>query len=209
MKTNWEKVELFMQSVFFRFSFVVFFCLFIGVFVYAYHVEQQQEELGDSAPFAEEKIVIVDDTIETDAIGKAHRTRREMQVWILESVSELLNLSQQNKKDIFRIVRPYFTQDGFAQYEAYLKTDNVLADVEAGKVSLSAIVDETPLALNDGLIGGKYRWLYDVPVIISLKPLQGPVQNKKATVRIQLGRTMDENNPDKLVIESWSVVPRR
>ncbi len=208
MKINWERVELFMQSVFFRFAFLIFFVLFICVFLYAYRTEEKFEEIGDSAPFAEQ-VTTVEEDIDTDGIEKAHRTRKEMQVWIVESVSELLNLNKQNKAEVFRAVRPYFTEAGFVQYEAYLKADNVLADIETGKYALGTIVDQTPQALNDGVIGGKYRWLYDVPVIMSLTPTQGEAQNKKGTLRIQLGRTMDENNPAKIVIESWSMMPRR
>lgn len=208
MKLNWEKVEIFMQGVFFRISFLVFFVLFIGVFVYAYQQEMRLEEVGDSAPFAEQKAQI-DDSIENDAIGKAHRTRREMQIWLVENVSELMNLDKGNVKSIFREKRIYFTDAGYKQYQDYLKTDNMLADIEAGHVKLGTIVDQTPQALNDGLIGGKYRWLYDVPVIASVKPAQGPAVNKKITLRIQLGRTMDEKNDDKIVIESWAVVARR
>ncbi len=208
MKLNWEKVELFMQGVFFRVSFLIFFVLFIGVFVYAYQQEMKLEEVGDSAPFAEQKTQ-VDDTLENDAIGKAHRTRREMQVWLVENVSELMNLNGNNVKGILHEKRVYFTEAGYQQYQDYLKADNMLADIEGGRVTLGTIVDQTPQALNDGLIGGKYRWLYDVPVIASVKPAQGAAQNKKITLRIQLGRTMDESNEDKIVIESWTVVPRR
>lgn len=208
MKINWERVELFIQSVFFRFAFFVFFLLFIGVFLYAYRAEEKYEEIGESAPFAEQ-VTTVEEGIDTDSIEKAHRTRREMQVWIVEAVSELLNLNKQNKNEIFRDVRPYFTEAGFTQYQDYLKTDNMLADIDAGKIALGTIVDQTPQALNDGIIGGKYRWLYDVPVIMSLTPTQGPAQNKRGMLRIQLGRTMDENNPAKIVVESWTMLPRR
>lgn len=208
---NWEKFELFMQSVFFRFSFILFFVLFIGVFVYAYHTEREQGEIGDTAPFAEQTAVIENsaEEIEHDAVTKAHRTRREMQAWIVESVSELLNLDNANKEQVFTAARPYFTSAAFAQYDAYLKSGNILADIEAGRMRLDAIVDQTPQLMNEGVIGNAYRWLYDVPVMITRAPYQGTPQTARATLRIQLGRTGDDANPDKMVIESWQVLPRR
>lgn len=208
---NWEKFELFMQSVFFRVSFAVFLLLFLGVFVYAYQTEQKRGDIGTTAPFAEQTAVIEEsaEEIETDAVTKAHRTRREMQAWIVASVSELLNLDNANKDTIFAAAKPYFTPAAFTQYEAYLKGDNVLADVEAGRLKLGAIVDQTPQLMNEGVIGNAYRWLYDVPVMVTRAPYQGAPQTTRATLRIQLGRAGDDVNPDKMVIESWQVIARR
>lgn len=209
---NWEKFELFMQSVFFRFSFVLFFVLFIGVFVYAYHIEKEsRQEIGDSAPFAEQTAVIEEDVeeMENDAVTKAHRTRREMQTWIVRSVSELLNLDNANKNIVFTAARPYFTGAAFTQYEAYLKGGDTLPEIEAGRMRLGTIVDQTPQLLNEGVIGNSYRWLYDVPVMMTRTPAQGTPQTVRATLRLQLGRVAEDVNSDKMVIESWQVLPRR
>lgn len=211
---NWEKFELFMQSVFFRFSFVLFFVMFIGVFVYAYHIEQQsREEVGDTAPFAEQTAVIEEaaEDIENDAVTKAHRTRREMQTWIVRSASELLNLDNANKDMVFTAARPYFTATAFGQYEAYLKANDMLSEIEAGRLRLGTIVDQTPQLMNEGVIGNSYRWLYDVPVLMTRTPTQGQgtPQTTRATLRLQLGRIAEDRNPDKMVIESWQVLPRR
>ncbi len=212
MTINWEKVELFMQGVFFRVSFLVFFCLFIGVFVYAYYTEQQLEEMGESAPFSTQAVVI-DDSIETDAIGKAHRTRKEMQVWIVDFASELLNIDAGNKAALMREVRPYFTDTAFKQYQQYLAGDNIMANIDARAIKMGAIIDQTPQLLNSGLIGGKYRWLFDVPAIVTLTPVNpGPharPDNRKIMIRMQLGRAGDDSNPQKIIIESWTVQPRR
>lgn len=211
MKMNWERVELFIQGVFFRFSFLVFFVLFIGVFVYAFHTDRRRDDIGDSAPFAE-KIAVIEEsaqTMETDAVTKAHRTRREMQIWLVESVSELLNLDNRNAENVLSAARPYFSAAAFGQYQAYLQGDDMLAQIRQGRMTLSAIVDQTPQLLNEGVIGGAYRWLYDVPVLITRAPVQGTAQATRGMVRLQLGRTNDDDNPDKMVIESWQLLPRR
>jgi hypothetical protein len=211
MKNKWERFEPFMQGVFFRVSFAVFCALFIGVFVYAYYTEQQRGEIGDSAPFAEQTAMIEDSVtdIESDAVTKAHRTRREMGIWIVESVSELLNLDQGNVRAVFNAAQPYFTDAAFRQYRAYLEAESLLSNIEAGQLTLGAIVDQTPQLMNEGVIGGVYRWLYDVPVMMTHTPARGAAQTKSATLRIQLGRINDESNPDKMVIESWQMLPRR
>lgn len=210
MKLNWDTFELFVQGVLFRVSFLVFFLLFIGVFVYAYYTEQQLEDIGDSAPFATQ-IARIDESIEDEAANKAHRTRREMQAWTLQHVSEVMNLGSTNIDAAMNAQRAKFTDTGFSQYLLYWQNANLLEPARQGSVTVSAIVDRTPILLNEGLIGGAYRWLFDVPVIVTVTPRAAmqPPQNMRGMVRIQLARTEDPRNPDKLVIESWAMNSRR
>lgn len=210
MKMNQDKIELLIQGVLFRVSFFLFFLLFIGVFVYAYYTETKREDIGDSAPFSTQ-IARVDDSIEDEAVNKAHRTRRELQVWVLHTVAETLNLGSGNFDAALNNIRPVFSASGYDQYLRYWQTGNMLADAKAGRVVVSAIVDQMPILLNEGLIGGTYRWLFDVPVIMTVKAAQSTAapQNSSGMLRIQLARTEDERNPDKIVIESWAMNTRR
>lgn len=209
---DWTKLEMFFQSVFFRFSFIVFFCLFIGVFIYAYYTEggnvpvtetTSLQGMQASAPMSGDIVTM----------EEPHRTRREMQAWIVEAVSELLNFDRQSKSGLLNQVRSSFTDVGFSQYQEWLQTNAMAVRVESGEFRLSAIVDETPVQLNAGAVAGAYRWLYDVPVVISLQPVDiyadQPVETIHATVRMQLARTENSDAPNLLVIESWSLRPRR
>lgn len=208
MRIDWQRIEFFFQTFLFRISFVVFFLLFIGVFYYAYHVEKTVEPVGENAPFPTQT-AILDDTLETDPVTEPHRTRREMQVWIVEAVSELLNIDSEKRDIIMEEAKPYFTDEGYKQYRGYLNTNNLFAEIGKGAVTLSAIVDQTPQVLNEGLISGKYRWLYDVPIVMSVIPATGAAQNQQAVLRVQLARVDETVNAHRIVIESWSVGPRR
>lgn len=208
MRIDWQRVEFFFQTVFFRISFLLFFCLFIGVFVYAYHTETQIEPVGQNAPFPTQ-VAVIDESIEEDAVSKPHRTRREMQVWIIDATSELLNIDSSMQDILMAEARPYFNDKGYRQYQAYLNKDGRRKKIAEGALRLSAIVDEAPVLLNEGLISGQYRWLYDVPVLITEDPRTGDPVNTKATLRLQVGRVDDSVNAQKMVIESWAMLPRR
>lgn len=210
---DWDRVELFFQGVFFRFSFVVFFVLFVSIFFYAYYTEQRAGPEMVQAPFEVAGSAQVIET-ESGAISQPHRTRREMQIWVVDTVSELLNFDQENKNELLRLARPSFSAAGLAQYQEWMNSFDMAAKAGTGEGRLSAIVDDAPIMLNSGAIGGVYRWLFDVPVVISLLPPQSsrsdtPIESRKVMLRLQAARSENADSPYQVVIESWTFTARR
>jgi hypothetical protein len=80
--------------------------------------------------------------------------------------------------------------------------------LESKKYYIRSFVQETPLLLNEGTVEGRYRWLYEVPVMISYmdrnmhgyKDVQ-PV-SQTITLKIQVGRAADQSKD--ILIESWT-----
>jgi hypothetical protein len=73
------------------------------------------------------------------------------------------------------------------------------------------------LLRNEGEVGDRYRWLFQVPVTLSFLPLGetdyasgNAARNERIDLIVQVGRVKPfEGNDIGLIIESWSVKARK
>lgn len=196
------------------------FVLFIGIFVYAFDIELTRDRVGDEAPFADTLRAEGNDTLpENRSLGadQPHRTPRELAQWVSRSVSEVMTFDARGYEDELANAEKYFAPAGYAEYKAYLEQADMKNSLVQGQLKASVIVEQNPLLLNSGAVGGVFRWLYEVPVTISyvpqdatsLDPNAAKAATRKLTIRLQLGRHDAAENEDAVQIESWKVLARR
>lgn len=206
------------QKFLWNFSFPLAFLSFLGVLGYAFFTEVTMTEPGDVAPFS---ATLTNETpttagFEALPIDQPNRTARELAEWLNTAIPEILSLSGAQYDQQIADVKKYFTEDGYAQFTGYVGEAGLYPALTAGDLRISAYVDSAPLLLNDGTVGGVYRWLYDVPVTMSYLPrtateytVQTNAQVRQVTVRLQLGRIDKPDEPEAVRIESWAVSARR
>lgn len=209
------------EKFLFRFSFMVAFIAFLGVFVYAYITELMIKPPADNlAPFseivAEENGQALLSETRSLPLEKPHLTDKELKVWASRAVSEALTMTKATYVITGRDVRPYFTAAGIKQYQNYLQSSGIAQSVQSNQFDVSVFVEQPPFLLNGSAIKGVYRWLYQVPITMSFLPAgQGgynvgaQATNRKLDVTIQLRRIRLGDDPNAVQIESWSVKPRR
>ncbi|MCI5061268.1 MAG: DotI/IcmL family type IV secretion protein [Alphaproteobacteria bacterium] len=209
------------EKFLFRFSFMVAFIAFLGVFVYAYITEVTiKPPEGNMAPFAQTLVAKGTNSLLPEErslpLESPHLTDKELKVWSSRAISEALTLSKAKYIITQRDIRPYFTVSGLKQYQDYLKSSGIEKSVKDNSFTLSVFVEQPPLLLNGSSIKGIYRWLYQVPVTISFLPVGSggydrgaEVTNRKLNVTVQMRRVRLDDNPNAIQIESWAVAPRK
>jgi len=211
---------LLLQKYLFRAFYLFAFMLFIGIFVYAFKVEMGMQSVQDEAPFSDTLRAEGKDTLpENRSVtpDQPHRTPRELARWVSQAVSEVMTFDARNYDRQLTAAKDYFSDAGYAEFTTYLRQANLKSTLVQGDLRAGIIVDQEPLLLNSGAVGGIFRWLYEVPVTISytkrglreLTPDDTPVMTRQLTIRLQLGRHDEADNEDGVQIESWTVSARR
>jgi hypothetical protein len=168
-----------------------------------------------TAPFANDEASQKERAKEKlDDLSKPHRTQREIGNWLGMKTSDLLTFKADTYQQYLRDIEPSFSQDGLTAYTAFLQEHTIMKVLGTGQYDITTIKQGEPLLLNEGAIDGRYRWLFEVPVMISYIKRNitdyknvTPV-NRTYTIRLQLGRvqdvSQDVSNEHGLLIESFN-----
>ncbi|PZO86720.1 MAG: hypothetical protein DI626_05760 [Micavibrio aeruginosavorus] len=191
---------------------------FIGVFVYAVHMEQY------NVPPPNLRADFQRDSSRAMAAGKAashievqHLSGREVAMQLNDIVAESLTFSRDSFPSTTKSVQKYFTPGGYAQYMQFIESTGFQKTLADQDLQSGAYVELDPLELSSGVYSGAYKWLFEVPVTISFVPRatqsyrdpQTGTQNRRFTLRAQFTRVNDPQDPEAVKIEIWQVLPPR
>lgn len=198
-----------------RFSYVIAFAAFIGVFVYAYILEVERDETLENQAF--QQAVVADlgqDGLQNIELNKPHRADKELKIWLSGAVSEMLSVDPHSLDDTKKNIEGYFTPSGFAQYNKYLESSGILKNLRDNNNRMNIFVEEQPLLLNGSDVNGVYRWLYQLPITLSFQSRNSNSYshdsvNRKIMLRLQIRRVPASEHINEMKIESWSVTGRR
>lgn len=143
----------------------------------------------------------------------ANTTEGEIGKWLVTAVSDAMSYNAGQDGDVLKLNEKYFAQSGARQFQEFLVNNNIQKVLESGKYNIRSFVKEDPLLLNSGTANDRFRWLFEVPIMVSYMDSQSfnykkndPV-NQHIVLTIQVGRFAkvdDPNNHFDVLIETWS-----
>ena len=143
-------------------------------------------------------------------LDQPHLLSEDISQWVDDAVSLALNVDGAAAQKAFIVDERIFTKGGREQYLTFLQEKNVQKVIDDGRFKVVSYVEDVPLLINEGAVNGVYRWLYRVPVVMSymdrnMKSYQNsrPV-TQKASIEVQVGRSVSNVNDAGLLIERWS-----
>lgn len=143
-------------------------------------------------------------------LERRHRNASQISEWLMTSTSEIMSFKGGPMQKQLAEKRPYFSPSGYQAFLDLLRQNNVLSALEGENVQVNTYVENMPLLLNEGPLEGRYRWLYEVPVVMTFldrgtrtyKDAQ-PV-NTKMILKIQVGRVSESENEHNILVERIS-----
>ena len=140
----------------------------------------------------------------------AHTNEAEIGKWLMMAISETMSFQVGKDENILEKNSKFFAPSGQQQLEAFLKANNIQKVMESGRYNIRSFVRENPLLLNSGTADNRFRWLYEVPVMVSYMDAKNfdykehdPV-NQHMVLTIQVGRVVEADNEFDVLIETWS-----
>jgi len=146
------------------------------------------------------------------AMDQPHRSDKELGEWLMQAMAQTLSFDSSTFHSQLPQLANGFSPAALEQFKAWAVDSGILAALESNGMQLNGFVTDMPFLLNQGAIGGRFRWLYEVPVMVSFVP-RGTTQNapgetaqsSRLLVTLQLGRRENSILEHGVQIESWSV----
>jgi len=168
-----------------------------------------------TAPFADSDVVVDDTTkgLPQNAIplDQPHRSDQDITSWVVTAVSQALTFNElEFQKEIDQSASAMFSQAAAAQYKAFL-ADTKITEVLSGKrYRINSFTQGRPLLMNEGALKGRYRWLYEVSVMVSYMDRHDFDYSEKNAInqtyklQIQVGHVKSDDQSEGVVIENWT-----
>lgn len=144
-------------------------------------------------------------------MDKAHRQAGQIADIVGEFVAKVMLYQGDDYEADLAESMKLFDAQGQAAYKAFLEEKKLMQVLQSLRYYVRSYVEDIPIVLNAGPIDGRYRWLLEVPVIVSYMDRNeqdykqgGQVTNQKFVIRLQVGRSEAAQNQDQLLIETWS-----
>lgn len=146
-------------------------------------------------------------------LDQPHRSSRELEVWVQQALSEILSFNA----DTYALYQEHVFPRGIApsgvtELTGWIQSSELVETLRENGMQLNAFVMERPTLLNEGNVNGRYRWLFEAPMMISFVPrgtrVYDPAQamdTRTMTVTLQIGRVQESLLEHNVMIETWSV----
>jgi hypothetical protein len=151
-------------------------------------------------------------TASTTASDKPHMTAHALREWVMQAVTNALTFDPQDT-ELAKKRASFFEPYAMTEFQNWMAASGINQSL-GGAYTLRTVLSSDPTLLSEGTLNGTYRWVFDVPVIISyvprgtttLKTATTIPQSQKLTLRVQVGRVTDPNNQN-ILIERWATAP--
>lgn len=152
------------------------------------------------------------------ALDMPHTTDTEIGRWLVKIVSELLSVKAGYGKQHLEQKKVFFTPTGYAQFTKFLSDKGISKVLESGRYNVNSYAKEDPLLLNSGEIDKRFRWAFEVPIMVSYLDSRGfdyrrqDSVNQDLMLTIQVGRAgniQSEDNYYEVLIETFSGVSKK
>lgn len=151
-------------------------------------------------------------------LDKAHMENRNVSDWLVAVLSEMLMVSPDVYEEKRRTL--YGSVDGAAlqDYESFLNDNNIMTVLQERNMMMTGFAEDQPTLLQSGNFDGIYRWVYRVPVTVTVMgrdtknyedfDVESEGYNLQLFVQAQIGRIEDDVNEKGLIIERLKFTSR-
>lgn len=139
----------------------------------------------------------------------SHRSSSEIGKWLMTAVSDTMSFEIDEEGAAAPIKREYFTPSGVTQFQEFLTKTGIQKVLDSRKYHMRSFVRQSPLLLNEGAVQGHYRWLFEVPLMVSyITPGNFKYENSEAinqaiTLTVQVTRVREGGGAEGVLIEIW------
>lgn len=150
--------------------------------------------------------------VNAGSLERAHRSSSDLAAWLQQAIPETLSFNTDTYQSHLNTLGRGFSAAALAEYNTWVTATGILESLTNNSMQLNGFVTDTPFLLNEGVVAGRYRWLFEIPVMVSFVPRdtrdyrgKNNVDTRRLIITLQLGRVVMSSLPDNVMIETWSV----
>lgn len=148
-------------------------------------------------------------TVDTDvSLSLPVLPNPEIQEWLIETVAQIMSVTPTQYPMHMKKIQPFFVKNGWAQFLAQWQKAQIEELVLNRQYTMTALVMQMPTILAKGRDKGVYRWIVDVPVLLSYASPDGENQSYTITLRVELTRIAMLSDARLIAIDGWGLAPQ-
>lgn len=122
--------------------------------------------------------------------------------WVAQASSEVMTFGYSDYQRRLQQSSRHFTHHGWETFTSALQTSRILDGILASKQVLRASLTSAPTLMQEGVIGGKYRWMVKLPLQVVYEGLSTS-RRDNLSVTLVIERVPSLENPSGVGIEQW------
>jgi len=132
----------------------------------------------------------------------ANMSTSSLMSWVAQATTEVMTFGFHDYQTRFQKSARHFTRHGWEGFTNALQKSKIVESVIASSQVVTAKPKSAPILIQEGVFGGKYRWVVDLPLQVSYKSgATSRVDN--LMVRLVIDRVTSLENPYGVGIEQW------
>ncbi|TAL31862.1 MAG: hypothetical protein EPN97_10655 [Alphaproteobacteria bacterium] len=122
--------------------------------------------------------------------------------WVKGAAADIMTFDHKNHAEHFDAAKKYFTSVGWETFDAALKRSRVVDAVTSQSQTVTAEASGEPVIVQEGALGGKYRWIVQMPLVVTYKAPENK-RVDKLQLNLVLERVSLAGSPDGIGIAQW------
>ena len=124
--------------------------------------------------------------------------------WVAKSVSEIMTFGFNDVNERFALTRHNFTEDGWGTFSKAIIASGLIDDIMKSQQIVTSVPESLPILKQEGLINGRYSWVFDIPLLVTFRA-GGVKVSRSKMVHITVERIPTSENPSGVGISQWKI----
>jgi intracellular multiplication protein IcmL len=139
-------------------------------------------------------------------LGEPNQSDSAVLQWANTAAIATFTYNFVNYRQELQAASEFFTPDGWRDFLDALKSTNNLEAVKAKKLIVSAVATRAPIVLQKGILGGRYSWRVQMPILVTYQSAS-EFSQERDMVTMLITRISTLNSPRGIGIAQFVVEP--
>lgn len=122
--------------------------------------------------------------------------------WAATTATDVMTFGFNDIMDRFAKTSKNFTKEGWISFRDAMVQSKTIEGVRAQQQIITSILSEPPVLIQEGMVGGDYGWIVQMPMIMTIRA-GGERQVRKLGVKMFIVRMPTAANPMGIGIKTW------
>ena len=130
--------------------------------------------------------------------------RMALSDWVAGAVSQIMTFGFNDVDARFAMSRKDFTAEGWDKFRRGVIASHIIDNMMQAQQIVTSVSTDVPVLKQEGLIDGRYSWVFDVPLLVTFHA-GGVEVTRSKTVHLTIERLPTGENPNGVGISAWDM----
>ena len=136
------------------------------------------------------------------SLDQPYLTTSAVLTWASQAANDVMTFGFHDYRRRLQDSAKYFTKRGWQSFTEALQKARIIESVERYQQVVTATPGGAPIVREEGLVGGVYRWVIEMPLLVTFQS-GSKTQNMKMMLTMVVTRVPTLESPSGVGIEQW------